>query len=249
MDFLTNILHVVGSGLTTYILAREACYLPTRLNLMAGLQIGEVETMPLLQTLRERAIAEGDSWLVEQLTMHIRDEKRHARILGQALKHHGKQLIDPLPSKFEQKQPKAFFDVYLEGYSQDELKPENIDWLVFMGNAYILELDAHKDFTQIAKVLPEDDPASRSFKKGLWAIAQDEKRHAAYLYEGMRRRLSPVQVESLVNEWRTRKVKAIWAAIRDNIQNGGESICLVEDRKDTRKQILSTKQERFELAS
>jgi rubrerythrin len=188
-----------------------------------------METLPLLQTLRKRAILEGDFWLSEKLEVHIRDEKRHAKILTQALKHHGKKLIDLLPRKFQEKQPKAFFDAYFAGYSQEQLKAENINWLVFLGNAYILELDAHKDFTQLSKVLPEDDFPSRALKRGLFTIAQDEKRHAAYLYEAMQRKLKPFQVESLVNEWRKRKVSAIWSAITDLIINHQEPATLVQD--------------------
>jgi hypothetical protein len=227
MDFLTNVLHTVGSGLTYYVLAREGCYLPARLNLVAELQIAEIQTLSFLETLRDRAFAEGDSWLAEQITNHIKDEKRHVTIFAQMLKHHGYQLIDPLPPKFDQKQPTSFFDGYFKGYSAKDLKPENVDWLVFMGSAYILELDAGKDFAQLAKVIPQNDFASRSVKNGLLSIAQDEKRHAAYLYEAMQRRLSPVQVESLIEEWRARKVKAVWAAIGDMIQNGKESVSLI----------------------
>jgi hypothetical protein len=51
MDFLTNVLHTVGSGLTYYVLAREGCYLPARLNLVAELQIAEIQTLSFLETL------------------------------------------------------------------------------------------------------------------------------------------------------------------------------------------------------
>lgn len=77
---------------------------------------------------------------------------------------------------------RPFFAAYFEGYSQESLKPQNIDWIVFLASTYILELDAGKDFARMAKVLPEDDPNSKNLKQGILSIAKDETRHAAYLY-------------------------------------------------------------------
>lgn len=71
-----------------------------------------------------------------------------------------------------------------------------------------MELDGSKDFARMANVLPEDE-TSCHLKKGLLSIAKDETGHAAYLYEAMMRRLPAVDVQKLVDEWRTRKVNAL----------------------------------------
>jgi hypothetical protein len=117
----------------------------------------------------------------------------------------------------------------LKGYSQEQLKPENIDWDVFMASTYILELDASKDFARMANVLPEDDPIARNLKLGMLSIAQDETGHAAYLYEAMTRRMSAMQVQKLVDEWRTRKTNALLAFAGNMLQRNDNRPSLVQD--------------------
>ncbi|MCU0536503.1 MAG: hypothetical protein MUD14_21655 [Hydrococcus sp. Prado102] len=51
----------------------------------------------------------------------------------------------------------------------------------------------------MAGVLPDDDPKARSLKQGILSVAQDETRHAAYLYEALQRRLSQAQVDAIVD--------------------------------------------------
>ncbi len=102
-----------------------------------------------------------------------------------------------------------------------------------MASTYILELDASKDFTRMANVLPDDEPTSRNLKLSMLSIAQDETGHAAYLYEAMLRRMSATQVQVLVDEWRTRKVNATFAMINGILQRNGETRSLVQDGAPT----------------
>ncbi|WP_041391843.1 hypothetical protein [Pleurocapsa sp. PCC 7327] len=233
MNFLTNILHLIGAGAAAYFSARHLRDPLTRPNFLAAFQLAESGSVPFLEALRKRAQAEGDEWLAEKLARHASDEMRHGQIFAHALKQHGKQVIDfkQLPqeksSKQERKSP--FFEAYYEGYSREDIKPDRIDWLVFLASTYILELDASKDFARMAAVLPEDEPRSRSLKQGILSVAQDETRHAGYLYEALQRRLPQVQVDAVVDEWRTRKAKALLAMTLDLLQKGGKSRSLVTD--------------------
>src|ERR687885_2167412 len=145
-------------------------------------------------------------------------------------------IRDPKTSeqgKSNENKRSPFFGAYYEAYSQEDLKPQNIDWLVFLGSTYILELDASKDFVRMANVLPEDELTSRNLKKSILSVAQDETGHAAYLREAMERRLSADAVERLIDEWRTRKVNAILAMVTNLIQKGGKSPSLVQDGAPT----------------
>jgi rubrerythrin len=205
------------------------------------LQLAESGSVPYLKALSERAAAEGDAWLSEKLALHASDEERHGQIFAHSLKQLNKQVIDfkRLPKtnedgKSNERKRSPFFEAFYEGYSQEDLKPQNVDWLVFLGSTYILELDASKDFVRMANVLPEDETTSRNLKKGMLSIAKDETGHAAYLREAMERRLSADAVQQLIDEWRTRKVDAMLAMITNLMQKGGKTPSLVQDGVPTK---------------
>jgi rubrerythrin len=236
MNFLTHVLHLVGSSAVAYYSASNLRDPKTRPNTLAGFQLAESGSVPFLKTLSERAASEGDTWLAEKLARHASDEERHGQIFAHALKQLNKQVIDfkSLPKTTEDGKPaerkrSPFFEAYFEGYPQENLSPQKIDWIMFMASTYILELDASKDFVRMANVLPEDEPTSRNLKKGMLSVAQDETGHAAYLREAMERRLSADAVQRLIDEWRTRKVNAMMAMVTNLIQTGGQSRSLVQD--------------------
>ena len=234
MNLLTYVLHLAGSGASAYFLASQMRDPLTRPNVLAGFQLAESGSVPFLTALSQRAAAEGDEWLAEKLAIHAADEKKHGQIFAHALKQLNKQVIDfknqPKPaSEGKQQQRSPFFADYFEGYSQEQFKPEALDWIVFMASTYILELDASKDFIRMANVLPEDELTSRNLKKGILSIAEDETRHASYLYEAMLRRLPAAEVEKLVDEWRTRKVNALLAMVKGMMQRGNNQPNLVQD--------------------
>lgn len=234
MNFFTHVLHLVGSGATAYMLASQIRDPLTRPNVLAGFQLAESGAVPFLEALSQRAAAEGDTWLAEKLAKHASDENRHGQIFAHALKLLNKQVIDfkslPKPAtenQQSQRQRSPFFAAYFEGYSQEQFKPDAIDWTVFMASTYILELDASKDFARMANVLP-DDPINRNIKKGILSVANDETGHAAYLYQAMMRRMSAADVQKLVDEWRRRKVNAMFAMVNNLLQKG-KTPSLVQD--------------------
>jgi rubrerythrin len=237
MNFLTQILHLAGSGAAAYISARSLRDPQTRPNILAGFQLAESGSVPFLEALRDRAQAEGDIWLAERLDRHAADEKRHGQIFAHALKQLNKQIIDfkklaqqkPQTDKSKEQKRSPFFDGYFKGYSQEQLKPENMDWTVFLASTYILELDASKDFIRMANTLPEDDIRSANLKKGMLSIAQDETGHAAYLREAMERKLGALATQQAIDEWRTRKVNAMMAMVTNFIQKRGEMPSMVEE--------------------
>lgn len=236
MNLLTHVLHLAGSGATAYMMASQIRDPQTRPNVLAGFQLAESGSVPFLEALSQRAAAEGDTWLAEKLTRHASDETRHGHIFAHALKQLNKQVIDfkSLPQKTPEGQPdqrrrSPFFAAFFEGYSQEQMKPAVIDWTVFMGSTYILELDASKDFARMANVLPEDELTSRNLKKGMLSIASDETGHAAYLYEAMTRRMPAADVQKLVDEWRTRKVNALLAMVGGLLERSGKMPSLVQD--------------------
>ncbi|MER3589509.1 MAG: rubrerythrin family protein [Mastigocladus sp. ERB_26_1] len=235
MNFLTYVMHLVGSGAVAYYSAAQIRDSKTRPNVLAGFQLAESGSVPFLTKLSDRAAAEGDTRLAEKLVKHAADETRHGQIFAHALKQLNKQVIDfkNLPQATEenksQQRRSPFFAAYYDGYTQEQLKPDVIDWDVFMGSTYILELDASKDFARMANVLPDNDPKSRNLKLGMLSIAKDETGHAGYLYEAMMRRMPAVEVEKLVDEWRTRKVNALLAFASNILQGKGQTRSLVQD--------------------
>lgn len=236
MDFITSILNTIGSGATAYILASRLRDPQTRPNTLAGFQMAESGAVPFLSALAARASSEGDTWLAEKLTIHAADEKRHGQIFAHGLKQLGKQVKTADEMKQQQSKPKnssPFFGKFYRDYDPKSLKAENIDWLVFMASTYILEFDASKDFARMATALPDDEPISRNLQQSILSVAQDETRHAAYLYEAMQRRLSTLEVEALVAEWRKRKIDAMFAMVADMIKTGGSSRSLVKDGAPT----------------
>ncbi|MDJ0569283.1 MAG: ferritin-like domain-containing protein [Pleurocapsa sp. MO_192.B19] len=245
MDFFTSILNTIGSGATAYIYASRLRDPQTRPNTLAGFQLAESGAVPFLTNLAERASAERDTWLAEKLTIHAADEKRHGQIFAHGLKQLGKQVMTRAEMKQQTEQseqkpknPSPFFAKYYCDYDPLSLKAENIDWLVFMGSTYILELDASKDFTRMARALSDwrshcaernRESKSRNLQQSILSVAQDETRHAAYLYEALQRQLSPIEVDEIVTEWRKRKIDAMFAMVGEMIKTGGNSRSLVKD--------------------
>ncbi len=227
-------MHLAGSGVTAYYSAAQIRDIKTRPNVLAGFQLAESGSVPFLTKLGSRAASEGDTWLAEKLAKHAADETRHGQIFAHALKQLDKQVIDfrnqpKNTDENKQQQRSPFFGGYFADYTQEQLKPENIAWDVFMGSTYILELDASKDFARMAKVLPEDDATARSLKLSMMSIAKDETGHAAYLYEAMMRRMPQIQVQKLVDEWRERKTNAMLAFAGNLLQRKEQPRSLVQD--------------------
>lgn len=240
MNLLTYSLHLLGSGANAYILARQLRDPLTRPNILAGFQLAESGSVPFLETLRDRAANEGDTWLADKLTRHAADEQRHGLIFAHGLKRLNKRLIDfkqvsetTTEGKPKERDRSPFFAAYFDGYSPESLKPQNIDWIVFLASTYILELDASKDFARMAKVLPEDDLNSKNLKQGILSIANDETRHAAYLYEALQRRLGDTAAAEIVEEWRSRKVNALIAMASNLFQKGGKIPSMVQEGAPT----------------
>ncbi|MBR8829781.1 MAG: hypothetical protein N5P05_001265 [Chroococcopsis gigantea SAG 12.99] len=239
MNLLTYTLNVLGSGAVAYVTARQLRDTVTRPHILAGFQLAESGAVPFLEALRDRAIADGDQWLAEKLTRHANDEKRHGQIFASALKQMGKQVMDfkSMPKNDESRRS-PFFEAYFQGYAPEELKATNIDWLVFMGSTYILELDACKDFTRMAGVLPDSHPRERALKQGILSVAKDEERHAQYLYEAMCRKLSESEVNKIIDNWRGRKVDAMFAMVGNFLQKGGKMNNLATDGVPVENQSL-----------
>jgi len=235
MNLLTQVLHLVGSGASAYITARNLRDLRTRPDMLAGFQLAESGSVPFLEALQQRALTEGDTWLAEKLAKHAQDEQRHGQIFAHALKQLNKQIIDlkniPQQTTDEKSNQRRspFLEAYFAGYPREAMRPETIDWIVFFASTYTLELDACKDFVRMASALPDTDTASVNLKKGLLSVARDEEGHAAYLLEAMERRLPYVTVMSLVDEWRTRKVNALMAMVGNLLQKGGKLPSMARD--------------------
>lgn len=244
MNIFTQILHLIGSSATAYITARNLRDWETRPNLLAGFQLAESGSVPFLEKLRDRALAEGDPWLAERLSRHAEDEKRHGQIFAHHLQQLNKQVIDfkkipqtPTEGQPEERKRSPFFAAFFEGYTPGQLKPENIDWLVFLGSTYILELDASQDFQRMANILPDTDSRSSNLKKGILSIARDEVRHAAYLKEALERRLTPIEAQKVIDRWRQRKVNALLAMVGGLIERQGQLHALTEDREPLEIQV------------
>ncbi|MBD1842264.1 ferritin-like domain-containing protein [Cyanobacteria bacterium FACHB-63] len=233
MNLLTQVLHIIGSSASAYILSSSIRDSKTRPNLIAGFQMAESGSVPFLQALRDRAAAEGETWLAERLDRHASDEKRHGQIFAHGLKQLNRRVMDfskirerEIDELGEKRSP--FFDAYFKGYSQEQLKPQNMEWSTFLASTYILELDASKDFLRLADALP-NDAVSANLKKGILSVAQDETGHAAYLREAMERRYGARETQRLIDEWRTRKVDAMLAAMQSFINKGGRMTQMVEE--------------------
>lgn len=236
MDFVTQVLHLVGSSAVAYISALNLRDVQSRPNVLAGFQMAESGSVPFLEALSRRAASEGDEWLAERLARHADDERRHGQIFAHALKQMNKQVIDfsQLPKtdeggKEDDRRRSPFFEAYFKDYSREQLSPEAIDWSVFFASTYILELDASKDFARMARALPEEDANSRNLKHGILSIAADETGHAAYLKEAMERRMTAIEVERTIDHWRTRKVNAMMAMVGNFLQKGGKMSSLARD--------------------
>ena len=240
MDFFTSVLHHLTSGAAAYLTTYQMGYSQTRPNLLAGFQLAESGSVPFFTALSARAAEEGDLWLSEQLARHAADENRHGQIFAHGLKQLGKQVIDRQSlaqqeqerKKDSDKKNNSFFDTYYAGYTPTDLKPENIDWLVFMGSTHILELDASRDFLLMTNALKDSDRLESNLKTGILSVAKDETRHAAYLLEAMERRFGSEVTQKTVNEWRTRKVNALMAMLKNAVAKSGAIPNLAEDVTD-----------------
>ncbi len=236
MNFLTQLLHIAGSGAIAYITSSSVRDPKSRPNVLAGFQMAESGSVPFLEALRDRAKAEGDDWLAVRLDKHASDEKRHGQIFAHGLKQLNKKVIDftklqqkkVVDGRPDEQKRSPFFAAYFEGFSQDDLKPQNLDWTVFLASTYILEFDASKDFVRIANALPSD-PVSANLKKGILSVAEDETGHAAYLRETLERRLGVAKTQQLIDEWRTRKVNALMATVQNFVQKGGDMGQMTEE--------------------
>lgn len=237
MNPFTPVLHLVGSGAMAYLLSSQIRDAKTRPNVLAGFQLAESGAVPMLTGLRDRAEAEGDPWLAEQLTRHTNDERRHGQIFANALKQINKEVIDvkalrekaEKAGKSESEQRGPFLEAFYKGYSRDDLKAENIEWPVFFASTHILEADACKDFHHMAQAL-RHLPEMNSIRAGIESVSKDEARHAAYLKEAMVRRYGYAATVALIDEWRDRKVSALMAMVGDLIQKGGQTRTLAQDR-------------------
>ncbi|MEM0981389.1 MAG: ferritin-like domain-containing protein [Cyanobacteria bacterium P01_H01_bin.58] len=236
MNPFAPILHLIGSSATAYLLSSQIRDVKTRPNVLAGFYLAESGSVPYLTALRDRAAAEGDMWLAERLTKHANDERRHGQIFANALKQIGKEAITPTASSqatksSSQREKSPFFDAYYRDYSATDLKPEAIEWGVFLGSTYILEADAYKDFHHMATALT-DVPDMAKVRAGILSVAKDEAGHAAYLKEAIQRRYDYFTAEALINEWRSRKSEALMAMVMNTIERRGKLRTLAQDRVD-----------------
>jgi hypothetical protein len=53
------------------------------------------------------------------------------------------------------------------------------------------------------------------------------------LYEALHRRLSAAKAAAVIDEWRTRKVEALWAMVGNFIERNGQTRTLVQDGAPT----------------
>jgi len=240
MNPLTPLLQIIGSSATAYLLSSQIRDAKTRPNVLAGFYFAESGSVPFLTKLRDRAQAEGDTWLTEQLTRHAQDERRHGQIFANALKQLGKEPISPEAMKAaaksdaksdQEEQRSPFFEAYYRGYSPTDLQPEVIDWPVFLGSTHILEADACGDFHRMAQAL-SGVAGMEKIQAGILSVSEDEQRHATYLQEAMLRRYGYFGTESLVSKWRSRKVDALMAMVGGMIERRGEMRTLAQDRTD-----------------
>lgn len=235
MNLPTYLLHVLTSGASAGITAYNLKRSQMRPHLLAGFQLAESGSVPLLESLSQRAATEGDAWLSEKLAIHANDERRHGRIFARALEQHGHEALSPDMLRDRAKQNpdrkrSPFFDAYFQGFQREELAAERIPWPVFMASTYTLEVDASRDFVQMTKVLDDANPLDAKLKAGLLSIATDETRHATYLYEAMQRRHAPARVTELVDEWRQRKTDALLAMVSHLLSRGGQLPSMVRDK-------------------
>lgn len=239
MNPFTPLLQLVGSSATAYLLASQIRDAKTRPNVLAGFYFAESGSVPFLTKLRDRAVAEGDSWLAERLIRHANDERRHGQIFANALKQHGKEPITPeaiaaesaaeSPQTNKKENRSPFFEAYYQGYTPADLKPEVIDWRVFLGSTHILEADAYHDFRRMARALT-GVPDMEKIQAGILSVSEDEERHASYLKEAMQQRYGYLTTEALINDWRSRKVDALMAMVSGMIERRGQMRSMAQDR-------------------
>lgn len=236
MNPLTPFIQLIGSGATAYLLSSQIRDARTRPNVLAGFYFAESGSVPFLTKLRDRAQAEGDTWLAEQLTRHANDERRHGQIFANALKQLGKEPISPEAMKAtaesdQEAERSPFFAAYYRDYAQADLQPEVIDWAVFLGSTHILEADACGDFRRMAQALTGVAEMDK-IQAGILSVSEDEQRHASYLKEAMQRRYGYLATETLISEWRSRKVDALMAMVSGMIQRRGAMRTLAQDRTE-----------------
>jgi rubrerythrin len=219
-----------------YVLSSQIRDPKTRPNVLAGFYFAESGAVPFLTQLGDRAQAEGDSWLADHLARHANDERRHGQIFANALKQLGKEplsleAMQASTDTQDQKSKSPFFDAFYRGYTQADLKAEVIDWRVFLGSTHILEVDACPDFRRMANAL-DGVPGMEKTRMAILSVANDEERHAGYLKEAMQRRYGFVATESLINEWRSRKVDALMAMVGGLLERQGQMRTMAQDRTE-----------------
>ncbi|ACK74051.1 conserved hypothetical protein (plasmid) [Gloeothece citriformis PCC 7424] len=220
MDLKTKILHFWATGASAYILARSIRDSSTRPNVLKRFHLSESNAILYLQDLKERAMREGEGWLEEQLEHHIADKVKHSQMLARTLKLVGQEVVDCETLPVEEQVGSLFIE-YFKEYPRQTLTPPNIDWIVFAGSTYILEVDSSKEYLYMAKALPENELIWRGLKSEFIEISQDKKRHANYCHEMLTLRLPLEKVESTVEYWRTQKTKALWSVAGQVISKGG----------------------------
>ncbi|MGF1459376.1 MAG: ferritin-like domain-containing protein [Leptolyngbyaceae cyanobacterium] len=232
MSPFNPLLHLFGSGATAYLLASQIRDAKTRPNVLAGFYFAESGSVPFLTKLRDRAQVEGDTWLADQLTHHVNDERRHGQVFANALKQHGKEPITPQASanKGSQQEKSPFMEAYFRGYAATDLQPENISWQTFLGSTHILEADACQDFRNLSRALTGVADMAQ-VRAGILSVATDEDRHASYLKTAMQRRYGYLVTESLITEWRSRKTDALLAAVGRYLQPDRPMQTLTRDRQ------------------
>ncbi|MEO0852585.1 MAG: ferritin-like domain-containing protein [Cyanobacteria bacterium J06648_11] len=237
MNLPTYLLHVLSSSLSAGITAYNLRRSQTRPHLLAGFQLAESGSVPMLEKLSRRAADEGDRWLSEKLAIHANDERRHGQIFAKALERYGHEALTPEMMRDRAKQNperkrSPFFNAYFKGYDREDLAAERMPWSVFMASTYTLEVDASRDFAQMTKALDAADPLDAKLKAGLLSIAADETNHAAYLYEAMQRRYAAARVAELTDEWRQRKTEALLAMVSHLLSKGGELPSMVKEKSE-----------------
>ena len=99
----------------------------------------------------------------------------------------------------------------------------------------------------MANTLPEDESHSANLKKSMTSIAQNETGHAAYLREAMERYLELATTEQAIDEWRTRKVNAMFAMVTNFVQKGGQMASMVEEGAPVEMEVSLTSQSNLVL--
>lgn len=163
----------------------------------------EVVSLPDLRMLRERAKAEGKLQLYSNLREHVADEEKHSRLFNHALSKCNSKatLID-----FDSIPINQFADEYFKSFQNWQRHPKHCQWTTFFASSYVLEKQSYKDLTLMAKLLPAKE---HRLKCMLLLIAEDEKKHAAYLLQELQNYYSLPDLSKILDNWRKRRIVAL----------------------------------------